>query len=85
MNPDRNTKVPTAWRWLIIIQRGSTEEWRKLYERCQDRAFAELVARVLAWRDPDLLPSARPWAFLLEDPHPGLKVDLRESHTHPGA
>ncbi len=84
MNPDRTTDVPTAWRWLNIIQRGSTEEWRELYRRCQDRAVAEQAARALAWRDPDLMASARLWAFLLEDLHPGLKVELREGQTHPG-
>ena len=84
MNPDRSTNTPTAWRWLNIIQRGGTEEWRELYRRCHDRAFAEQVARVLTWRDPDLIASARLWAFLLEDLHPGLQVDLREGHTQTG-
>lgn len=78
MNPDRSTDVPTAWRWLNVIQRGNTEDWRVLYRRCRDRAFAEEVARTLAWRDPDLMASARLWSYLLEDLHPGLKVDLRE-------
>ncbi len=78
MNPDRSTNVPTAWRWLNIIQRGDTEAWRKLYRRCRDRTVAEEAARSLAWRDPDLLASARLWAFLLKDLWPDLEVDLHE-------
>jgi hypothetical protein len=84
MNADRNTNGASAWRWLNLIQRGSTNDWRDLYALCRNRPFAETVARALAWRDPDLLPAARLWAFLLEDLHPGLKVDLREDHVHPG-
>jgi hypothetical protein len=81
VNPDRSTNAATAWRWLNIIQRGDTEAWRGLYRRCQDRAVAEEIARSLAWRDPDLLASARLWAFLLEDLWPDLRVDLRENNT----
>jgi len=82
VNPDRSTNVPSAWRWLNIVQRGDTEAWRELYQRCRDRAVAEDVARALAWRDPDLLASARLWAFLLEDLWPGLEVDLHEDRAH---
>ncbi len=81
MNPDRSTNVPTAWRWLKIVQRGDTEAWRQLYRLCRDRAVAEEVAHALAWRDPDLLPSARLWAYLLEDLWPGIEIDLREDHA----
>lgn len=81
MNPDRSTDIPTIWRWINIIQRGGTEDWRNLYRRCRDRAFAEEVVRSLPLLDPDLIASARLWAFLLEDLHPGLKADIRESHT----
>jgi hypothetical protein len=66
-------------RWLNIIQRGGTEDWRELYRTCRgDRAVAEAVARSLAWRDPDLLASAHLWAFLLDDLWPDLRIDLRE-------
>lgn len=81
MNPDRTTNVPSAWRWLNIIQRGDTESWRELYRRCHDRAVAAEIARSLAWRDPDLMASARLWAFLVEDLWPELQVDLGENHT----
>jgi hypothetical protein len=81
VNPDRSTTSPTASRWINIIQRGSTEEWRDLYRLCRNRDFAEEVAHSLPLRDPDLLASARLWTFLLEDLHPGLKTDIRENDT----
>lgn len=81
MNPDRSTNAPTIWRWINIIQRGSTEDWRDLYRRCRNRPFAEEVARSLLLRDPDLLHSARLWAFLLQDLHPGIEVEIRESNA----
>ncbi len=81
MNPDRSTNVRTAWRWLNIVQRGDTEAWRQLYRLCRDRTVAEEAARALAWRDPDLMASARLWAFLLEDLWPDLRIDLREDRT----
>ena len=41
--------------------------------------MAQKVASTLPMRDPDLMPSAQLWKFLLEDLHPGLnlKIDLR--------
>jgi hypothetical protein len=80
MNPSRSTNNPTPLDWLNIIQRGSTEDWKRLYALCRDPAVARPVAGVLRWRDPDLLPSARLWKFLIEDLHPGLTVDLDETH-----
>jgi hypothetical protein len=85
MNPNRSTEGDSAFRWLNIIQRGGTEDWRQLYLECHDLAIAREVARSLAWRDPDLLPSARLWKFLLEDLHSELTVDLREHATAIGA
>jgi hypothetical protein len=79
MNPSRSTSVPTPLDWLNIIQRGGTEDWKRLYQLCRDAAVARQVADVLRLRDPDLLPSARLWKFLLEDLHPGLRVELDEN------
>ena len=76
MDPHRSTMQPSALGWLNIIQRGGTAEWRSLYAACRDVATARAVARTLAWRDPDLLPSARLWKFLLEDLHPNLGVAI---------
>jgi hypothetical protein len=84
MNANRSTDSDTPLRWLNIMQRGSTDDWKALYRQCQDRRFAQEVASTLAWRDPDLMPSARLWKFLLEDLHPGLKIDLREHATDIG-
>jgi hypothetical protein len=77
----RSTDVFTPLDNLDTIQRGGTAEWRVLYARCRDRGFAEQMARLLWFRDPDLMPSARVWKFLLEDLHPGLHVDLHEHDT----
>lgn len=78
MNPNRSTNGDSALRWLNIVQRGGTREWIELYRACQDFGTASEVAKSLAWRDPDLMPSARVWKHLLEDLHPGLAIDLRE-------
>ena len=81
MDPNRSTDGDTPLRWLNMIQRGSTEDWKALYRACQDPRVAEEVASVLPWRDPDLLPSARLWKFLLEDLHPELRIDLHENDS----
>lgn len=76
MNPERSTQGFTRLNYLNWIQRGSTEDWRRLYQLCKDPTVARAVAAVLPLRDPDLLPSALLWKFLLEDLHPGLSIDL---------
>jgi len=83
VNPDRSTNAPSPWRWLNIIQRGDTEAWRDLYHRCRARDVAEEVARSLAWRDPDVLASARLWLFLIEDLWPDLRVAFLEDFYPP--
>jgi hypothetical protein len=84
VNPSRSTNVPTPLDWLNIIQRGGTEDWRRLYQLCRDASTARQVADILRLRDPDLLPSARLWKFLLEDLHPDLHVELNEDHRSIG-
>jgi hypothetical protein len=76
MNPNRSTDAFSPLAYLNWIQRGSTEDWKKLYKLCADHAVAETVAAVLVQRDPDLMASARLWKFLLEDLHPDLHIDL---------
>jgi hypothetical protein len=85
MNPSRGTHCPTALDWLNLIQRGSTEDWKRLYALCRDPQIAREVASVLRLRDPDLLASARLWKFLIEDLHPGLRVEWDEERRNPGA
>ncbi len=79
MTGSRNTNVVSALTYLDWIQRGSTDDWRRLYQLCKDPAVARQVAAVLPMRDPDLLPSALLWKFLLEDLHPelDLAIDLK--------
>ncbi len=79
MNADRNTNGFTPLTYLNWIQRGSTEDWRHLYTLCRDPQVAWTVAGILGMRDPDMMPSARLWKFLLEDLHPELhfQIDLR--------
>ena len=79
MIPSRNTNVVSALTYLDWIQRGSTEDWRRLYKLCKAPEMARRVASVLPLRDPDLLPSALLWKFLLEDLHPelDLAIDLK--------
>jgi hypothetical protein len=80
MNPNRSTNGFTPLTYLNWIQRGSTTDWKRLYALCRDPEIAKAVAALLPMRDPDLLPSARLWKFLLEDLHPALNlsIDLRE-------
>jgi hypothetical protein len=68
--------------YLDWIQRGSTQDWRRLYQLCQDPSVARTVAALLPMRDPDLLPSAQLWEYLLEDLHPDLElsIELRPEH-----
>ena len=86
MNPNRSTNQFTALSYLNWIQRGSTEDWKRLYQLCRDPAVAKAVAAILPLRDPDLMPSARLWKFLLEDLHPelNLSIDLREDRREIG-
>ena len=76
MNPNRSTDGFTPLAYLNWIQRGTTEDWQRLYQLCKDREVARTVAAVLPQRDPDLLPSAMVWKYLLEDLHPDLKINL---------
>ncbi len=84
--PPRQTVEVTALTYLDLIQRGGTEDWKRLYALCRDPAIAQAVARLLPGRDPDLLPSASLWKFLLEDLHPNLDlaIDLRLDRRTPG-
>jgi hypothetical protein len=79
MNLSRNIEGFSPLTYLDWIQRGSTEDWKSLYALCHDSDVARAVAAVLPLRDPDLMPSALLWKFLLEDLHPELKlsIDLR--------
>jgi len=80
----RSTNTPTPLDWLSIIQRGGTEDWKRLYALCRDEQVAREVAIVLRLRDPDLLASARLWRFLIQDMHPGLRVDWDEERREIG-
>jgi hypothetical protein len=84
MNPSRSTDTPSALDWLDVIQRGGTEDWKRLYRLCHDPAVAREVASVLPLRDPDLLAPARLWKFLLEDLHPDLQVPWDEQRRDIG-
>ena len=80
MNPERSTQHPSALSLLNIVQRGSTAQWRELYQRCcREPCVAGELAAVLPMRDPDLMASARLWKFLLEDLYDELRIDLHEA------
>jgi len=63
---------------LDIIERGGTDDWKHLYQLCHDLTVARQVAQLLVCCDPDLMCYARLWKFLLEDLHPGLRIELPE-------
>jgi hypothetical protein len=83
MNFDRSTEGMSPLHWLNVIQRGGTDDWRRLYRRCRERDFASEVVTLLRRPDPDALPACRLWLRLLEDLHPGVsqpdKVDPSEA------
>ncbi len=85
MNPTRSTAEPTVLDWLNIIQRGNTEEWRRLYRLCRDPVIARDVASVLPMRDPDQMACAQLWKYLLQDLHPELEITLRPEPRGTGA
>jgi hypothetical protein len=84
MNPARSTNTGTALDWLNLIQRGGTEDWKRVYEHCRDPQVALEVASALRMRDPDLIASARLWKFLIEDLHPDIHVELDERRREIG-
>ncbi|MCX6901916.1 MAG: hypothetical protein NTW03_00235 [Verrucomicrobia bacterium] len=84
MNPNRSTEGFSSLAYLNWIQRGSTEDWKRLYQLCRDPAVARAVAAVLPQRDPDLMASAQVWKFLLEDLHPELHIDLKPERREIG-
>ena len=86
MNPERSTDQPSALSLLNIVQRGSTEQWQALYQRCcREPGVARELAAVLPMRDPDFMASARLWKFLLEDLSRGeLRIDLHEADRDMG-
>ena len=84
MNPERFANAPSGWSLLNIVQRGTTQQWQELYELCHDLNMASQLAAILPLRDPDLMPSARLWKFLLEDLHPQLKIELNENQRDIG-
>lgn len=86
MNPDRSTNGFTPLTYLNLMQRGGTEDWIRLYRLCHDPGIAKQAACMLSLRDPDLMPSAQVWKFLLEDLHPtlNLSIDLLESRRMTG-
>lgn len=80
MNFDRSTEGGSPLRWLNVVQRGGTGDWRRLYRLCRQRDFARQVAALLRHSDPDSLPACRLWLRLLEDLHPGVS-QADESRT----
>ena len=84
MNPSRSTNTQTPLDWLNLVQRGGTEDWKRLYALCHDRRIARELACVLRLRDPDLLAPARLWKFLLEDLHPDIHIEWDEARRDIG-
>lgn len=76
MNPNRSTDGFTPLAYLNWIERGGTEDWRRLYRLCHDGAVAQTVAALLPTGDPDMLPCLSLWKFLIEDLHPQIRVSL---------
>lgn len=62
---------------LAGVLRGNEADVEKLYEVCLDRARAEALARMLEQDSTRADEGAKTWAHVLEEMHPGLKVNLR--------
>lgn len=61
---------------LVRALSGKPEEVEKLYAACLDRPHAEAFARLLEQHATQSNDMARAWASVLEEWHPGLKVNL---------
>lgn len=81
MDFNRSTVKDSPLSLLNMVQRGGTEDWKVLYEKCRDFQIARDLAHLLLLGDPDLMASLKVWKFLLEDLHPELKIPL--SHESP--
>lgn len=67
---------------LNAALRGGEAEWEKLQEICMDRERAEVLARMLARNATQAVDAADAWAHVLEEMHPGLKVNLPPAASH---
>lgn len=56
--------------------RGSEANLEELYEICLERARADGLARMLEGTATQADEAAKAWAHVLEEMHPGLKVNL---------
>jgi hypothetical protein len=65
----------TAEKLLAAALHGR-DDWDKVYEACQDREQAQLLASMLETSAPAGSEEAVAWARLLEEMHPGIAVKL---------
>ncbi len=56
--------------------RGGEADLEKLFEVCRDRPRADALARMLEQCATEADVAAKAWAQVLEETHPGLKVNL---------
>ena len=61
---------------LNVAIRGGEVAWQELQRRCRERAMAERLAKVLEQGATQAIDEACAWASVLEDLHPGLKVNV---------
>jgi len=66
------------------LQGGETE-WQELHKLCIDRGVAERPGRALGPSATQGVVEAAAWASVLEEMHPGLKVNLRPASATPRA
>ena len=64
---------------------GGETEWEELHTLCLDRGVAERLGRALEPCATQGIVEAAAWARVLEEMHPGLKVNLRPASATPRA
>lgn len=61
---------------LTAALRGTGTDWETVHEVCGDRARAEDLGKMLEASATVGNDAAEAWAHVLEEMHPGLKVNL---------
>lgn len=73
---DNDENTLTDANLLELALRGGETEWEQLHKLCLDRGAAERLGRMLERNAAGQAEVAEAWAAVLEELHPGLKVNL---------
>jgi len=75
----------TDEKLLELALRGGETEWEELHRLCLDRATAERLGKALERSGKEAFDIAAAWAGVVEELHPGLKVNFDTAEPPPPA